>query len=128
MSLNRALLIGRLGRDPEMKTFDSGRALTTFTMATDERWKDKQSGEKQEKTEWHRIVAWGKTAELANRCLSKGRQVCVEGKIQTRKWKTKEGEDRTTTEVVAQNITFLDSPHKEGHGPATAVHEDSVPF
>ena len=106
--LNKVILIGNLGGDPEMKKLDSGRARTTFSIATSSNWTDK-SGERQERTEWHRIVAWGKTGELAAEYLSKGRQVCVEGRIQTRKWQDKEGGDRYTTEVVADNVTFLGS-------------------
>ena len=127
--INKVVLVGNLGNDPEVKHTPSGMAVTNFSIATTERWKDKNSGEMQEKTEWHRIVAWGKTAEVAGRCLAKGRQVCVEGKIQTRKWQDKDGKDQYTTEVVAQSITFLDSKNRDSQAPpAESGQEDGLPF
>lgn len=108
-SVNRVILIGHLGKDPDLKHLENGRALATFRIATTEKWNDRVSGDRKEQTEWHRIVAWGKTAELAAEYLAKGRQVCIEGRIQTRKWKTDEGVDRYTTEVVASQVTFLGS-------------------
>ena len=111
--VNKAVLIGNLGKDPELKECGNGRQRATFTLATSEQWKDKASGEKRERTEWHRVVAWGKTAELVGAHLTKGRQVYVEGRIQTNKWQDKEGRDRYTTEVVADNVTFLGKPAKQ---------------
>lgn len=108
MSLNKVMLIGRLGQDPELKYTPSGSAVCNFSMATSESWTDK-SGQKQEKTEWHRIVVWGKLAELCNQYLGKGRQAFVEGKLQTRSWDDKEGVKKYTTEVMANTVQFLDS-------------------
>jgi len=100
------MLIGRLGADPEMRYTEGNNAVANFRIATSEKWTDK-GGNKQEKTEWHRIVAWGKLAELAGEYLSKGRQVYVEGRLQTREWKDKEGAKRYTTEIIAKQIVFL---------------------
>jgi single-strand DNA-binding protein len=99
MSVNKVILIGRLGKDPETRYMTSGEAVTNATLATSENWKDK-SGEKQEKTEWHNLVFYRRLAEIAGEYLKKGSQVYVEGKLQTRKWQTKEGQDRYTTEIV----------------------------
>ena len=107
-SMNRVTLVGRLGADPELKTTTSSRQVVNFRMATDESYTD-TSGERQEKTEWHRIVAWQRTAELVHQYLSKGSQVLVEGRLQTRKWQDKEGNDRYSTEIVAFNVQFLGS-------------------
>ncbi len=99
MSVNKVILIGRLGKDPETRYMTSGEAVTNATLATSENWKDK-SGEKQEKTEWHNLVFYRRLAEIAGEYLKKGSQIYVEGKLQTRKWQTKEGQDRYTTEIV----------------------------
>jgi single-strand DNA-binding protein len=107
MSVNRVVLLGRLGQDPEIKYTPSGMAVCNFSLATTESWQDKSGGGKQERTEWHRIVVWGKLAELCNQYLAKGRQAFVEGRLQTRSWDAKEGGKRYTTEVVASNIQFL---------------------
>jgi len=106
MSLNKVMIIGRLGADPEMKTLSSGNSLTTFSLATSENWKDKD-GQKQEKTEWHRIVVWGKLAEICGKFLAKGREAYIEGKLQTRSWEDQQGQKRYTTEIVAANVQFL---------------------
>jgi single-strand DNA-binding protein len=106
MSINKVILIGRLGQDPELKYTPSGSAVCNFSLATSESWADK-SGQKQEKTEWHRIVVWGKLAELCNQYLAKGRQAFVEGSLQTRSWEGKDGQKRYTTEINARNIQFL---------------------
>ncbi len=111
-SINKVILIGRLGRDPEMRFTPSGKAVTNFTLATNENWTD-QSGEKQERTEWHRIVTWGKLAENCAKLLAKGKQVYVEGRIQTRSWDDKDGNKRYTTEVVA-NIMQMLGPMESG--------------
>lgn len=108
MSLNKVMIIGRLGQDPELKYTPGGAAVCNFSIATSESWTDK-SGQKQEKTEWHRIVVWGKLAELCNQYLGKGRQAFVEGKLQTRAWEDKEGQKRYTTEIMANTVQFLDS-------------------
>jgi single-strand DNA-binding protein len=106
--VNKAILIGNLGRDPELRYTQSGQAVVNFSIATSENWTDK-NGEKQERTEWHRIVVWGKTGENCAQYLSKGRTVYVEGRIQTREWEDREGQKRTTTEINAQTVTFLGS-------------------
>lgn len=108
MSVNKVILVGRLGQNPEMRYTPSGAAVANFSVATNETWVDK-SGQKQERTEWHRIVVWGKTAELCNQYLAKGRQVYVEGRLQTRQWQDKDGQTKYTTEVQAQTIQFLGS-------------------
>jgi len=104
--VNKVILIGNLGKDPEVRFTPGGQAVANFTIATNESWTDKQ-GQKQERTEWHRIVVWGKLAELCGEYLSKGRQCFVEGRLQTREWTDKEGKKNYTTEVVAQNVQFL---------------------
>ena len=104
MSLNKVLLIGRLGRDPEVRYTQSGKAVANFTLATSERGKDGD-----ERTEWHRIVVWDKQAETVGKYLSKGRQVFIEGRIQSRAWEDKEGNQRQTTEIVAMRVQFLGS-------------------
>ncbi len=106
MSVNKVILLGRLGQDPELKYTPGGAAVCNFSMATTEAWTDKQ-GQKQEKTEWHRIVVWGKLAELCNQYLAKGRQAFVEGRLQTRSWDDKEGQKRYTTEIMANTVQFI---------------------
>jgi single-strand DNA-binding protein len=108
-SINKVILIGRLGKDPEVRFTPGGQAVANFSIATTDRWKNKQSGAFEERTEWHNIVVWGKTAELCKEYLAKGRQVYLEGRLQTRAWTDKEGHKRYTTEVVAQTVQFLDS-------------------
>ena len=104
--VNKAILVGNLGRDPELRQTPNGQAVVNFTLATSESWTDK-SGERQERTEWHRIVVWGKTAEMCNQYLSKGRTVYVEGRIQTREWEDKDGNKRYTTEINASTVNFI---------------------
>ena len=104
--LNKVMLIGRLGNDPEIRYTPDGTAVANFSIATSEEWKDKNSGEKKERTEWHRIVAWRKLGELCGEYLSKGRQVYIEGRLQTRSWE-KDGVTRYTTEIVASDVQFL---------------------
>ena len=106
MSVNKVILIGRLGKDPETRYMTNGEAVTNATLATSENWKDK-SGEKQEKTEWHNLVFYRRLAEIAGEYLKKGSQIYVEGKLQTRKWQTKEGQDRYTTEIIVDQMTML---------------------
>jgi single-strand DNA-binding protein len=107
-SVNKVILIGNLGRDPEIRYMPSGDAMATLSIATTDTWKDK-SGEKQEKTEWHRVALFGKLAEIAGEYLKKGSQVFIEGRIQTRKWTDKEGQERYSTEIVANEMKMLGS-------------------
>lgn len=102
--INKVILVGNLGQDPEVKYTPDGAAITTISIATSESWKDRNSGETREKTEWHRVVFFGKLAEIAGEYLRKGSQVYVEGKLQTRKWQDKSGQDRYTTEVVIDSF------------------------
>ena len=135
-SVNKVILIGNLGRDPELRYTKNGQAVANFSLATNERWKDKD-GQSQERTEWHRIVTWGKTAELCAQYLAKGRTTYLEGRLQTREYEDKDGIKRYTTEVVAQNVTFLGSGRGEGSNappagdapPAPpAPPSDDIPF
>lgn len=107
-SINKVILIGNLGRDPEVRYMPSGDAVANITIATTETWKDK-AGEKQEQTEWHRVAMFGKTAEIAGEYLKKGSQVYIEGRLQTRKWTDKEGQERYTTEIRADRMQMLGS-------------------
>lgn len=116
--MNKVILLGRLGQDPELKYTPSGTAVCNFSLATSERWKDK-SGNQQERTEWHRIVVWGKLAEVANQYLAKGRQAYVEGGLATRSWETNTGEKRYATEIIATTIQFVgDKPSDSGSAGA----------
>jgi len=134
-SVNKVILIGNLGRDPELRYTQGGQGVANFTLATNERWRDKD-GNNQERTEWHRIVVWGKTAENCAQYLQKGRSVYVEGRLQTREWEDKDGHKRNTTEVVALNVTFLGNqrggggpgggPSPESGGPEPPA--DDIPF
>ena len=108
-SLNKVILIGNLGKDPETRYMTNGDAVTNITIATSESWKDKATGEKQEKTEWHRVTFYRRLAEIAGEYLKKGSQVYVEGRLETRKWQDKEGKDRYTTEVIANEMQMLGS-------------------
>ena len=120
--VNKAILIGRLGKDPEVRYTPDGAMVTNFNLATDEQWKDK-NGEKVQKTEWHRIVAFGKLAEICGNYLVKGKLIFVEGRIQTRSWEDKEGVKRYTTEIVANNMQMLDS---KGQNKADESSSDST--
>jgi len=116
-SMNKVILIGRLGRDPELSYTPNGQARAKFSLATDEGYRDKQTGQKVERTEWHNIVAWRNTAEFVGNYLTKGRLVMVEGKLQTRKWQDQNtGQDRYMTEVVADNVQGLDRAPDNGQG------------
>lgn len=139
--LNKVEIIGHLGGDPESKTVGDS-VVANFTVATSDRWKDKNTGEMKEATEWHRVSFWGPKAETAARYLKKGARVYVEGKLQTRKWQDKDGNDRYTTEVRGMNFLFLDRrPEGEASAPAPArsqtagtasqeapPFEDDIPF
>ena len=113
--LNKVMLIGRLGRDPELRYTPSGLAIANFSIATSEEWKDKNSGEKKERTEWHRIVVFGKLGELCGEYLAKGRQAYIEGRLQTRSWE-KDGVTKYTTEIVASDIQFLGAKDSSNAG------------
>ena len=106
MSVNRVILVGRLGRDPETRYTGSGQAVANFSVATDESYKDR-NGERQKRTEWHKIVVWGKQAEIAQQYLKKGSLIFIEGRIQSREWQDKEGQKRTSFEIVASNFRML---------------------
>ena len=136
--VNKAILVGNLGRDPELRQTPNGQSVVNFTLATSETWTDK-SGERVERTEWHRIVAWGRTAEMCNQYLSKGRTVYVEGRIQTREWEDKDGNKRYTTEINANTVNFI-GPRTDGGGGGSASgppsggndpgppQDDNIPF
>ena len=147
-SVNKVIIVGNLGRDPEVRYMPDGGAIANISVATTESWKDK-SGEKQERTEWHRVAFFGKLAEIAGEYLKKGSQVYVEGSLRTRKWQDKEGKDRYTTEIVADRMQMLGSraggsesmareeaPPKESAGESKAMGkgggiedlEDDIPF
>ena len=113
--LNKVLLIGNLGRDPEMRSLPSGQPVANFSLATTRKWKDRD-GNKQEQTEWHNIVVFGKQAEIAGQYLNKGKQVYIEGRLQTRQWEDQQGQKRQTTEIVAQTMQMLGRAG-EGGGP-----------
>ena len=115
-SVNKVILVGNVGRDPETRYMPSGDAMVNLSLATTDQWKDK-NGEKQEKTEWHRIVIFGKTAEIAGQYLRKGSQIYIEGRLQTRKWTDKEGQERYTTEIVADRMQMLGSRGGGGDAP-----------
>ena len=107
--VNKVILVGNLGRDPEVRYTANGAAVANLNIATTEQWRDKQSGEKQERTEWHRVVMFGRLGEIAGEYLRKGSQVYIEGKLQTRKWQDQSGQDRYTTEIVASDMQMLGS-------------------
>jgi single-strand DNA-binding protein len=143
-SINKVILIGNLGQDPELRYTQGGKAVASFSIATTERFSSRD-GDRQERTEWHRIVTWERTAENCARFLSKGRSCFVEGRLQTREWEDKDGIKRRTTEVVAQNVQFLGGPRadvgsaeglsdspEEGSpaepAPGSAPPPDDIPF
>jgi single-strand DNA-binding protein len=115
--VNKVILIGNLGKDPELKHFPNGDAVCNLTIATSESWTDKESGEKKERTEWHNLVLTRKIAEIAAQYLQKGSQVYVEGSIRTRKWQDKEGQDRYTTEIVVSDLRMLGGRQSESEEP-----------
>jgi single-strand DNA-binding protein len=146
-SINKVILVGRLGRDPEMKYTSGGTPFCRFSIATDDNWTDKGSGEKQERTEWHSIVVWDRLAEICNQYLTKGRLVYIEGSLQTREWDDKEGVKRKTTEVRARDMVMLGggsggegggmpSRSDSGGGPSgssgggggSTITDDDIPF
>lgn len=120
--VNKVILIGNLGKDPEVRYTPTGTAIANITVATSENWKDKQTGENVERTEWHRVVFYQRLAEIAGEYLRKGSKVYIEGRLQTRKWQDKNsGQDRYTTEIIADNMQMLDS--KPGAGGASGGYE-----
>jgi single-strand DNA-binding protein len=124
-SVNKVILIGNLGKDPETRYLPSGEALTSFSIATSETWKDKTSGDKVEETEWHRVVFYDRLAEIAGEYLKKGRPVYVEGRLKTRKWQDKDGKDVYTTEVIADNMQLLGG--REGGGGGGGGDDEGAP-
>ena len=137
--VNRVIVIGRLGRDPEVRYTTNGAAVANFPVATSDEWKDKETGEKRERTEWHRIVAWRRLGEICGEYLRKGSQVFIEGKVQTRAWEDKDGNKRYTTEIIAQNMQMLDSAGRQAQGesaddrfpedePLPGTEDDEIPF
>ena len=122
--VNKVILVGNLGKDPETRYMPNGKAVTNFTIATSESWKDKQTGEQREQTEWHNIVMYDRLAEIAAEYLRKGSQVYVEGRLRTRKWQDKEGRDRYTTEINANEMQMLDS-RAGGAGAAGGAQAES---
>lgn len=142
--INKVILVGNLGADPETRYMPSGSAVTNLRVATSESWKDKQTGEQQERTEWHRVAMFGRLAEIAAEYLRKGSQVYLEGSLRTRKWQDKEGNDRYSTEIVANEMQMLggrgdasaparsapDGPPPRGHADSMPADEfnDDIPF
>jgi len=140
--INKVIIVGNLGRDPEISYMPSGKAVTKFSVATSESWKDKTTGEKKERTEWHRIIAYDKLGEICGEYLAKGRQVYVEGKLQTRSYDDKEGVKRYTTEIIANDVQFLGGresgggrpnsggapPKDVGGGQGQPPGDDDIPF
>ncbi len=138
--VNKVILVGRLGTDPELKTVGQGQSVARLSLASSENWTSKD-GQKQERTEWHRIVVWGKQAENCAKHLSKGRQIYVEGRLQTRQWEDQQGQKRYTTEIIATTVQFLSAPthsnasadqHAQGSqdfGPEPSFDSaDEIPF
>ena len=134
MSVNKVILVGRLGRDPETRYTGGGQAVANFSVATDETYKDK-AGDRQKRTEWHKIVVWGKQAEIAQQYLKKGSLIFIEGRIQSREWQDKEGQKRTSFEIVASNFRMLGGRGDSagagagsmGAGARSEEHEQSAP-
>ena len=141
--INKVILVGNLGQDPEVKYTAGGAAVTTLSLATSESWKDKDTGSDQEKTEWHRVVLWRRLAEIAGEYLKKGSKVYIEGQLQTRKWE-QDGQTRYTTEVVGRDMQFLDSRSSSSSDnssfddinqdmssqnlPDSGITDDDIPF
>src|SRR6478609_2612868 len=125
-SINKVILVGRLGRDPELKYTASGVPFCRFSMATDESWSDKGSGERQERTEWHNIVAWDRLAEICNQYLTKGKLVYIEGSLQTREWDDQDGNKRRITDVRARDMVMLGGNQENAGGPRRAAAAEGV--
>ena len=129
--VNKAIIVGNLGNDPEIRYSANGNAIASISVATSDRWKDKNTGEQQERTEWHRVKLFGRLAELAGEYLKKGSQVYIEGRIQTSKYQDKDGNDRWSTEIVARDMTFLGgrtgAGDSQGASPTSSPQRDSAP-
>lgn len=131
--INKVILVGNLGQDPDTRSTQGGSIVTQLSIATGEAWKD-SNGQLQERTEWHRIVVWGRLAEIARDYLRKGSKVYLEGRLQTRKWQDKEGRDQYTTEIVASELQMLDRKPNEGPAPspspapASGKYDDHIPY
>lgn len=125
--INKVILVGNLGKDPENRFLANGTAVTNLTLATSEQWKDKQSGEQKERTEWHNVVFFGRLAEIAGEYLRKGSQVYIEGSLRTRKWQDRDGHDRYTTEIVASEMQMLGGRGGGGTGAAGGGSQESRP-
>ena len=135
--INKVILVGNIGADPDVRYMPNGNAVTNVTLATSETWKDKQTGQNQERTEWHRIVFFNRLGEIAGEYLRKGSKIYVEGALRTRKWKTQDGQDRYSTEIVASELQMLDSragnegahaPNPNPSRPLTNVKNDDQSF
>ena len=136
-SVNKVILLGNLGSDPEVRYTPSGKAVANFSLATSEQWTNKD-GEKEEKTEWHRIVAWARLGEICGEYLTKGSQVYIEGRIQSRSWEDRDGNKRYTTEIIAQAMQMLGSSRKGGEAASVeeshpseepiSIPDDDIPF
>lgn len=135
--INKVILVGNLGKDPEVRYMPNGTAVANVTLATSESWKDKDSGDKQEKTEWHRVVFFNRLAEIADEYLKQGAKIFVEGRLQTRKWQDKNGTEHYTTEIIASEMQMLNGTKNESdtHTSKQYVHEappenfdDDIPF
>ena len=125
-TVNKVILVGRLGKDPELKYTTTGRAVVNFSIATNETWV--KNDEKHEITDWHNVVLWGKIAEIAGQYLSKGSRVFIEGKLRTRKWEDKNGQTKYTTEVIGDRLEFLDSIKQEQVSSGQPKQEEDLPF
>lgn len=125
--INKVILVGNLGRDPEVRYTPNGGAIANITIATTDQWKDKQSGQMQDRTEWHRVVMFGRLGEIAGEYLKKGSQVYIEGRLQTRKWQDQSGQDRYTTEIVANEMQMLGSGGGRGASSADFSQESDAP-
>src|SRR5210317_535885 len=123
--INKVILVGNLGQDPETRYMPSGAAVTNFTVATNESWKDKQTGEQKDRTEWHRVAMFNRLAEIAAEYLRKGSQVYIEGKLRTRKWQGQDGQDRYTTEIIADEMQMLGGRGGGGTAPMPSDSERS---
>ena len=133
--INKVIIVGNVGGDPETRYMPSGSAVTNLTVATNETWKDKDTGEKKERTEWHRVAMFNRLAEIAAEYLSKGSQVYIEGKLRTRKWQDKDGNDRYTTEIIADEMQMLGGkgetnqrPRPTERPPADDFDDSDIPF
>lgn len=125
--INKVILIGNLGNDPEVRYMPNGNAVTTLSLATTEAWKDRETGEQQERTEWHRIVFFNRLAEIAGEYLKKGSKIFVEGSLRTRKWQDKTGQDRYTTEIIGSEMQMLDSRGGTGHFTEAPSTPSAIP-